>query len=74
MIVFQVSLNFDQVNVTLKNDFTFIFQPYSGWAFLGLRTDEGAKKPPLPKSCYKISYNDETWHTYALTKEGPKNA
>ena len=29
---------------------------------------------PLPKICHTYpSYNDETWHTYTLTKEDPKN-
>ena len=28
--------------------------------------------PPLPKICH-ISYNDETWHSYTLPKEDPKN-
>ena len=28
------------------------YQPYSGWAFSGLLTDEGAKRSPLPKICY----------------------
>ena len=27
---------------------------------------------PLPKICH-ISYNDETWHSYTLPKEDPKN-
>ena len=28
------------------------YQPYSGWAFLGLLTDGGGpKRPPLPKTC-----------------------
>ena len=28
-----------------------LFEPYSGWAFSGLLTDGGAKRPPLPKIC-----------------------
>ena len=31
-----------------------------------------AKRLPLPKICH-TSYNDETWHTYTLLKEDPKN-
>ena len=28
--------------------------------------------PPLSKICH-TSYNDETWHSYTLPKEDPKN-
>ena len=35
--------------------------------------DEGGEqKGPLPKICH-TSYNDETWHSYTLSKEDPKN-
>ena len=27
----------------------------------------------LPKICHTMSYNDETWHSYTLPKEDPKN-
>ena len=30
------------------------------------------KPPPLPKIC-DISYNGETWHSYTLPREDPKN-
>ena len=44
--------------------------------FPGLFTDGwggGQKGPPLPKICHKISYNDDTWHRYALPKKDSKN-
>ena len=30
-------------------------QPYSGWVFLGLLTDEGGKKALFPKICHTHS-------------------
>ena len=33
----------------------------------------GIKKAPPPKNLSHISYNDETWHSYTLPKEDPKN-
>ena len=33
----------------------------------------GDKKAPPPKNLSLISYNDETWHSYTLPKEDPKN-
>ena len=34
----------------------------------------GQKAPPPPSSNLShISYNDETWHSYTLPKEDPKN-
>ena len=34
----------------------------------------GAKKPPSPPlNLSHISYNDETWLSYTLHKEDPKN-
>ena len=42
--------------------------------------DRRAKKGPLPKICHTwwnlshtICYNDETWYSYTLPKEDPKN-
>ena len=32
----------------------------------------GGKRPSFPKIC-DTSYNDETWHTYTLPKEDPRN-
>ena len=46
------------MNFDLVFDFILLWnvpQPYSGWAFLGLLTDEGgevkSKNAPLPKIC-----------------------
>ena len=40
-------------------------------AFSGLLTGEDQKAPnPLTKIC-DTSYNDETWYSYILPKEGP---
>ena len=33
----------------------------------------GAKRSPLPKICHSYPTNDETWHSYSLPKEDPKN-
>ena len=44
-------------------------------AFLGAAQGwEGqkGKNTYLPNTCH-ISYNDETWHSYTLPKEEPKN-
>ena len=41
-----------------------LFGAADGW--------EGAKGPPSLKQSH-ISYNDETWHSYTLPKEDPKN-
>ena len=42
--------------------------------FSGLLTDVGrAKKAHLPKNLSHISCNDETWYSYTLPKEDPKN-
>ena len=51
--------------------FFLLFGPYSGWAFSGLLTNGGAKRPPLPKIC-QTSYNDETWQSYTLPKKTQK--
>ena len=40
-------------------------------AFSGLLMDGGQKGLPSLKSVTHI--NEENWHTYTLTKEGPKN-
>ena len=36
---------------------------------------DGPKKPPAPPplNLSHISYIDETWHSYALPKDDPKN-
>lgn len=50
--------------------------PFWGCAFLGLLQDgrEGVKKPtPSLKICYTYPCNDETWHSYSLTREDPEN-
>ena len=54
------------------------FNKVDGWVFLGLLTDGGggggAKKAPSPPlNLAHISYNDETWLSYTLHKEDPKN-
>ena len=41
-----------------------LFKAAHGW---------GGKKAPLPKICHMLSYNDETWYSYTLPKENPKN-
>ena len=33
----------------------------------------GGEKRPPPENLPHIFYNDETWHTYALHNEDPKN-
>ena len=33
----------------------------------------GGGKRPLPENLSNISYNDETWHSYTLSKENPKS-
>ena len=41
----------------------------------GLCREEGVggkKDPPFPKICH-TSYNEETWHSYTLLEEDPKN-
>ena len=43
-----------------------------GWHFRGCLRMGGCQKGPLPKIVH-ISYNDETWHSYILPKEDPKN-
>ena len=42
--------------------------PFRGCSRMGV----GQKSPP-PKNLSHISYNDETWHNYTLSKEDPKN-
>ena len=32
----------------------------------------GGERPP-PENLSYIPYNDETWHSYTLPKEGPEN-
>ena len=38
----------------------------------GAAHEWGGQKAPKPKICH-TSYNDETWHSYTLAKEDPKN-
>ena len=46
----------------------------SACAFSGLLTDGGMwAKNPLPLNPSHIYYNDETWHSYTLQNEDPKN-
>ena len=40
--------------------------------FGGCSRIEGAKMPS-PQTLSHISYNDETWHSYTLPKQDPKN-
>ena len=46
-----------------------IFNPIQDGLFWGCSRMGGAKRASLSH----ISYNDETWHSYALPKENPKN-
>ena len=48
-----------------------IFLTLLRMGFLGLLTDGG--EPKWLKSVSHISCNDETWHSYTLPKEDPKN-
>ena len=48
------------------------FVPTHGLGIRG-RGGRGTKRPPSSKSVTHISYNDETWHSYTLSKEDPKN-
>ena len=41
-----------------------LFEAAHGWG--------GTKNAPLPKICHS-SCKDETWHSYTLPKEDPKN-
>ena len=43
--------------------------------FLGMLTDggEGGQKGPPPQNLLHITYNDETWNSYALPKKDPKS-
>ena len=50
-----------------------LFRMGSFGAAHGWRGEGGVKKAPLPKNLSHISYNDETWHSYTLLKEDPKN-
>ena len=40
--------------------------------FLGAAHRWGQKDPP-PQNLSHISYSDETWHNYTLSKDDPKN-
>ena len=52
------------------------YEPYSGWAFSGLLTNEGgrrgAKRPPLPKICDTYPKMMKLGRGYTLPKEVPK--
>ena len=42
-------------------------------ALFGTAHRWGGPKRPLPKNLSHISYKDETWHNYTLSKEDPKD-
>ena len=44
--------------------------PFHGCSRMGRG---GAKRPPPPKNLWHISCNNESWHSYTLPKEDPKN-
>ena len=44
-----------------------------GWAYSGWLLMDGGKNVPSLENQSHISYNNETWHTYTLPKEDPKN-
>ena len=52
--------------------FTGVLEPCLRWDFWGLLTD-GATKPPTSLKSITHSYNDETWYSFTLLKEDPKN-
>ena len=41
--------------------------------FFGAAHGWRGKKAPLPNICHAYPNNDETWHSYTLPKEDPKN-
>ena len=47
-------------------------KPYSGWDFLWMLIDGVVQKDFAPLNLSQISYNDGTWHSYILLKEGTK--
>ena len=41
-----------------------LFEAADGWWWMGLRD-------PPPQNLLYISHNDETWHSYTVSKEDP---
>ena len=52
---------------------TYVFNPIQDGLFRGCSRMGGAFWPPLFQNLPHISYNDESWHSYTLPKEDPKN-
>ena len=59
------------LSFTQFRKFALCTNAHNNLAFSGLLTGEDQKAPnPLTKIC-DTSYNDETWYSYILPKEGP---
>ena len=59
-----------------QNSSWMCVNPIQDGLFWGMLTDGGwewGKKALPPLNLLRISYNDETWHSYTLPKEDSKN-
>ena len=50
----------------------YTFNPIQDGTFRSCSPMGGKKSPLPPENLLRISYNDETWHSYTLPKEDPK--